>query len=713
MENKQFEPGKVQTGIISLNNIFRHFGIKYDEKKFLSEHKEKDQDITFKDLQKIAKKNRLGSEIIRPTADELPSVSLPAMAKMVDGSYVNVIMINDSVVYLIDIRMGKPLALPFKKFIESWSGDMLMFSAEYNWDYFKKKYNLNWFFMVIGKYKARLFEVLVASFFLQLMGIGFPLITQVIIDKVIGNQGLSTLTVIGTGMLIFFAMQQLLTGLKTYIMNHTSVKLDAILGTRLFRHLISLPLPYYQSRKVGDTVMRVNSLNSIREFLTGTGLLTILDAFFSIVFIGFMLWYSVPLTLITLLIVPLYIIQNIWALPIMKRKILAVMQASFANNSFIIESITGVETVKSLAVEPQFNHKWEKLTARLVSLSFDKTKFDLVIGGASNTLQVLSTMGIMWFGGHMVMDGEFTLGQLIAFQMISNQALAPLTKLLTMWPMVQQVGMSLEMIGDILNTAIEPVLMDNMGKKAQRLTGSIELKNINFRYRPDMPLVLNGINLKIEPGQKIGIVGRSGSGKSTLTNIVQFLYMPEEGQILYDGVPIKEINLNWLRNQIGVVMQENYLFDNSIRENIVVNKPTATMDEVINVCKMSGAHEFILELKEGYDTKVGERGTALSGGQRQRIAIARALLNNPPILIFDEATSALDYESERVIMQNMNKIGENRTMLIIAHRLSTVRRCDRIIVVDKGVIIEDGSHDELMELKGAYYSLYNQQEGNK
>ena len=311
------------------------------------------------------------------------------------------------------------------------------------------------------------------------------------------------------------------------------------------------------------------------------------------------------------------------------------------------------------------------------------------------------------------MDGDFTLGQLIAFQMIAGQALTPLSKLFGMWPQIQMMTLGLEMLGDILNTAIEPVLMDNIGKRANRLSGRIELKNVKFRYRMDTPLVLNGINLKIEPGQKIGIVGRSGSGKSTLTNVVQFMYQPEDGDILFDGLSVKEINIGWLRSQIGVVMQENYLFDSSIRDNIAVNRPNAKMDEVIQAAKLAGANDFILELKDGYDTKVGERGSSLSGGQRQRIAIARALMDNPPILIFDEATSALDYESERTIMHNMDQIGANRTMLIIAHRLSTVRRCDRIIVVDKGQIIEDGSHDELMSAHGAYYNLYNQQEGAK
>ena len=633
------------------------------------------------------------------------------MARMVNGKYVVVITINDECVYLIDPAAPKPLALPHKKFVEAWNGEVMTFSATYNWNYFKKKYNLPWFMHVMQYYKRFFGEVLMAAFFLQLMGIGMPLITQVIIDKVIGNSGYSTLTVIGCSMVLFFLIQSLLTGLRTYVLNHTTVKLDAILGTRLFRHLISLPLPYYQSRRVGDTLMRVGALNSIREFITGQGLMTILDVLFSVVFIVFMLWYSVPLTLISLLVVPLYIAQNIWAIPIIKRKIEAVWRTGAANNAFMVEAVTNMETIKALAVEPQFNYKWENLLARYVHTTFDNVKFRLVIGGFSNMLQTVVSLCILWYGGHLVMNGYFTLGQLIAFQMIAGQAMGPMTKLLTIWPTVQQTGLALERIGDILNTPIEPVLMPNIGKRSRRLTGSIQLKDINFRYRMDTPLVLKDINLEIQPGEKIGIVGRSGSGKSTLTNVVQFMYQPESGDILFDGLSIKEINIAWLRSQIGVVMQENYLFDSSIRDNIAISRPDASMTEIINAAKIAGAHEFILELQDGYDTKVGERGTALSGGQRQRIAIARAILSNPPVLIFDEATSALDYESERTIMHNMDAIAENRTMLIIAHRLSTVRRCDRIIVVEKGEIIESGSHDELMAQQGSYYHLYNQQEG--
>mgnify|MGYP005752710929 FL=1 len=711
MDNQTYNMEENLTGVKSLAKILQNFGIINKPQQFLQENNITDDKLSWEQLTKIIRKKHLRCELIHPSQDELRELPLPLMARMVNGKYVVVITINDECVYLIDPAAPKPLALPHKKFVEAWTGEVMTFSATYNWNYFKKKYNLPWFMHVMQHYKRFFGEVLMAAFFLQLMGIGMPLITQVIIDKVIGNSGYSTLTVIGCSMVLFFLIQSMLTGLRTYVLNHTTVKLDAILGTRLFRHLISLPLPYYQSRRVGDTLMRVGALNSIREFITGQGLMTILDVLFSVVFIAFMLWYSVPLTLIALLVVPLYIAQNIWAIPIIKRKIEAVWRTGAANNAFMVEAVTNMETIKALAVEPQFNHKWENLLARYVHTTFDNVKFRLVIGGFSNMLQTVVSLCILWYGGHLVMNGYFTLGQLIAFQMIAGQAMGPMTKLLTMWPTVQQTGLALERIGDILNTPIEPVLMPNIGKRSRRLTGSIQLKDINFRYRMDTPLVLKDINLEIQPGEKVGIVGRSGSGKSTLTNVVQFMYQPESGDILFDGLSIKEINIAWLRSQIGVVMQENYLFDSSIRDNIAISRPDASMTEIINAAKIAGAHEFILELQDGYDTKVGERGTALSGGQRQRIAIARAILSNPPVLIFDEATSALDYESERTIMHNMDAIAENRTMLIIAHRLSTVRRCDRIIVVEKGEIIESGSHDELMAQQGSYYHLYNQQEG--
>ena len=706
-ENRAVPPPD-RTGIISLIKILQHFGVK-ELQAIYEKNPETDDKLNWEKLQKLAKKYNINSTVIHPTVDEMREVEYPAIARMNDGGYIAVGSMNDEVILAIDPRENKPKAIPIKEFLESWSNELLIFSAAFSWTYFKKQYNVDWFLKVVKRYKKPLFEVMAASFFVQLMGIVFPLITQVIIDKVIGNNGLSTLTVIGYSMVLFFAMQALLGCLKTYILNHTMVKLDAILGTRLFRHLISLPLPFYERRRVGELLMRIDALERIRNFLTGPGLTTVLDAFFAFVFIGFMFWYSVPLTLIALITIPLYLLQ-LYLMPIIRGKLGGIWRAQVACNSFLVESITNVETVKALAVEPQFVNKWENLIARYVRTQFEMSKFRIFIQTFRTVVETSISMAILWYGGHMVMNGELTLGQLIAFQMITRQALGPLTNLLMMWWQLFMLKFALGLIGDILNTPMEPIIQE-MGKRGpQRIDGAIQMSGVSFRYRVDLPLVLKNINLDIQPGQKIGIVGRSGSGKSTLTNLVQNLYVPEEGHIVIGGVDTREANLSWLRDQIGVVMQENYLFNSSVRDNIAISRPTATMDEIIRAARLAGAHDFILELKEGYDTKVGERGDSLSGGQRQRVAIARALLANPPILIFDEATSALDYESERIILNNMGAIGAQRTMLIIAHRLSAVRRCDKIIVVDRGEIVETGTHEQLMKLGGLYRYLYDQQE---
>ena len=701
-------PPKDRTGIISIIKVLQHFGVK-DLQKIYDENPETDDKLNWDKLSKLAKKYKVNSSVIRPTVDEFNEVEYPAIAKMHDGAYIAIGSTNEDVVLAIDPRETKPKAIPIKEFLEGWTNEMMIFSAGLNWAYLKKQYNLDWFLRVIIRYKKPLLEVVAASLFLQVMGIVFPLITQVIIDKVIGNNGLATLTVIGYSMVLFFAMQSLLTALKTYILNHTTNKLDAILGTRLFRHLIALPLPYYERRRVGEVLLRMDMLERVRNFFTGPGLMAVLDALFSVVFVAFMLWYSVELTLIALLVIPLYAIQLL-AFPILRRKMQGIWRARVAYSAFMVESITNVETIKALAVEPQFVNKWENLVSRFIRTQFEMQKFFVFVTGFRGICDAIVSLAILWYGGNMVMNGEFTLGQLIAFQMISRQATGPLTKLLMMWWELYILSFSLQLIGDILNTPMEPIVQE-MGKRgAERIDGAIEFKDVSFRYRVDLPQVLKHIDLTVKPGQKIGIVGRSGSGKSTLTNLVQNLYLPEEGKIIVGGINTREANLSWLRDQIGVVMQENYLFNSSVRDNIAISRPTATMDEIIRAARLAGAHDFILELKEGYDTKVGERGDSLSGGQRQRVAIARALLANPPILIFDEATSALDYESERIIFNNMGAIGAKRTMLIIAHRLSAVRRCDKIIVVDKGEIVESGTHEQLMNLGGLYRYLYDQQE---
>ena len=709
-KSNQVGLGNPHTGLCSMGNILRHLGVSVADQDLIDRYKLEDKEIDWQGLGKIAKAFKLKAEILKPLPDELREVPVPAIVKFKGGSFAVMGVNNDEAVFLLDPNQAKPVALAKATFLEVWSGEILTLVPKLSWEQIRRRFNLDWFYSVILHYKRPFMEVGIATFFLQSMGIALPLFTQVVVDKVIGNDGMSTLNVLWISMIVFCIFQAVMGGIRTYLLNHTTNKLDAILGTRLFRHLISLPLPYYEHRRVGDTLMRVGALNSVREFLTGTTLTTILDVLFSIIFISFMLYYSVPLTLITLIVIPLYLVQNIWAMPIVRRKIEEVWRTGAAKQSFLIEAITGVQTVKALAIEPQFTKKWEGLLSRYVEATFNNAAFNIIIGSGSQMIQRISTLLILWYGGHMVMNGQFTLGQLIAFQMIAGQALTPLTKILSMWPNVQQMILSLDRLGDILHTRMEPVLREQQ-QNLPEVKGQISLENVSFRYRLDTPLALKEVNFTIEPGQKVGIVGRSGSGKSTLTSIIQRLYIPEAGKVIIDGVDLNEAEYRWVRHNIGVVMQDNYLFDGSIRDNIALAKPTARMDEVIYAAKMAGAHDFILELDEGYDTKVGERGAGLSGGQRQRVAIARALLTNPPILIFDEATSALDYESERTIMRNLDVIAKNRTMLIIAHRLTTVEKCDKIIVVDKGAVAEIGSHAELIAIDGIYKNLYEQQEG--
>lgn len=701
------------TALVSVANSLRQMHHAVGDEELLKKYAAlTDETVSWDKLSRMLRDYKFNAQVLKPTAEELREVPTPAVIRFKSGLYAMLGMNSDASVFFYDPARGKPVAMPRATFLKVWSGEVMVLKPKLTLREFARRYNLAWFYSVILHFRRFFGEVILASFFLQAMGILMPLFTQVVIDKVVGNQGMSTLTVLGISMVILVAVQSVLSGLRTYLLNHTTNKLDAILGTRLFRHLISLPVPYYEHRRVGDTLMRVGALGSVREFLTGTTLTSILDALFSVVFIAVMLYYSVPLTLIALVIIPLYLLQTLWAYPIYQKKIEAVWRTGSARQSFLVEAVTGMQTIKALAIEPQFNRKWERLINRFVQTNFDNASFNLLVGSGNAVIQTISTLVILWYGGYMVMDGRFTLGQLIAFQMIAAQAIGPLTKLLTIWPQVQQTFLALDRLGDILNSSIEPVLRPRPGQQPV-LRGDISVEGMSFRYRLDLPPAIDQVSFAVKAGEKIGIVGRSGSGKSTLASLIQKLYLPDEGRIMIDGQDIRQVDYPWLRRQMGVVMQESYLFDGSIRDNIAAGRPTASMAEVMQAARLAGAHEFILELDEGYDTRVGERGAGLSGGQRQRIAIARALLTNPRILIFDEATSALDYESERIVMKNIEAIGGERTMLIIAHRLTTVAHCDRILVVDHGHIAEQGTHEELIALGGIYKNLYKQQEVEK
>ena len=573
------------------------------------------------------------------------------------------------------------------------------------------RFDFTWFVPAIVKYRRLIGEALMASLALQVFALLTPLFFQVVVDKVLVHKGLSTLTVIAIGLLAAVLFESALTALRTYVFAHTTSRIDVELGARLLRHVLALPLAYFEARRVGDTVARVRELENIRQFLTGPALTSLIDVAFAGIFIAVMLYYSPLLTLIVLVAIPCYAVLMVAAMPVFRRQLNEKFTRGAENQAFLVEAVTNIQTLKAGATEPQATRRWDEQLAAYVASSFKVTRLAAFAGEGIHLIQKLVTVGILWLGALEVISGAMTVGGLVAFNMLAGRVSQPILRLAQLWQELQQTGISVARLGDILNCRAENAVA---GSRAQLppIKGEIQFEQVRFRYRPDGSEVLRGISVRVEAGTVLGIVGRSGSGKSTLAKLMQRLYVPERGRVLVDGADLALADPAWLRRQIGVVLQENRLFARSIRENIALADPGAPMETVIQSAKLAGAHEFILELPEGYDTLVGEQGATLSGGQRQRIAIARALMTNPRILILDEATSALDYEPERIIQDNMRFISKGRTVIIIAHRLSAVRDAQRILVVDQGEIVEQGSHTELLKQpQGRYARLHAMQAG--
>ncbi|MBD2665006.1 type I secretion system permease/ATPase [Richelia sinica] len=574
----------------------------------------------------------------------------------------------------------------------------------------QEKFNLAWFTPAVWKYRELLGEVLLASFTLQMLGLASPLITQVIIDKVMVQESLATLDVMAIALLLVAIFESILGILRLFIFTHTARRLDLSLSAQLFRHLLRLPLAYFESRRVGDTVARVQELEQIRQFLTGTALTVILDSIFAVVYLALMFYYNIPLTFVALAVLPLFATLTIVATPILRNWLNETFNRSADSQSFLVETVTGIHSVKAHAAEPVARDRWEGLFARFIRTGFKASTTSNISSNIGDFLTNFSTLLILWFGARLVIDHQLTVGQLIAFQMLSGRVTGPLLRLVQLWQNLQQVLLSVDRIGDILNAA--PEAEPGTGLVLPTLKGQVSFEQVFFRYSSNTEPVLKGISLDVEPGQFVGIVGRSGSGKSTLSKLLQRLYQIESGRILIDGFDIKSADLASLRQQIAVVLQEDFLFNGSILENITLGNPDITAEQVVEAARLAVAHDFISQLPYGYETNVGERGTALSGGQRQRIALARMFLSSAPILILDEATSALDSETEQQVLQNLQKVSDNRTVFLIAHRFAPLKRADLILVMEKGVIAERGTHSELLQQKALYWSLYQRQQAN-
>lgn len=700
---------KIDTGLACLMTIAHYHEISLDEDQIHHNFLPDGKKMSSIDILRVSQKHGFKSKVLKKVRiKKLKKLNFPLIVQTIDDNFLVLAGIKDEKTLIFNPIEDIPKEVSLSDFISFWNGSVILLTPQNN-KTAEETFGLKWFIPPIFKYKKTIIETLLAVFTLQMFSLGTPLIMQVIIDKVLVHRSLNTLNVLAIGLAAVITLEVILSLAKNYVFVHTTSKIDILLGSQIYERLFKLPLNYFETRRVGVTVARVREMENIREFLTGSPLTSILDVLFIAIYIAVMIFYSPSLTWIVLGTLPFFIFLSIVVTPLFKYRLDEVFHYGSEEHSFLVESVTGVQTIKSFALEPKMQKKWDSILTNYVKASFRLSMLAKNASLVGDFIQKTSDLIILWFGAKLVMTGKISIGQLIAFRMLSGHVSDPVLRMVHMWQDFQQTKVSIEKLSDIFDAKPENSISSSK-TNLPGVKGKIEFIDVSFRYKLDSSEVIKNLSFEIEPGKTVGIVGRSGSGKSTISKLVQRLYIPERGTILIDGMDASFIEPSWLRRQIGVVLQDNFLFNGSVKENITINKPNATMEEIVRVAKLSGAHEFIVGLSEGYDTALGENGTALSGGQKQRVAIARALLTNPKILIFDEATSALDYESETVIQNNLKDICTGRTVIIIAHRLSTLNDADEIMVIDKGELIEYEAHDALIEAKGLYHYLYTQQE---
>lgn len=638
-------------------------------------------------------------KVKKQSLNKIKPGQLPLAFRDVQGRFILLARLNDSQALLQHADSDKPQIIDYQELSKQWGGIVLYCRHS--------RFDIRWFIPVLLRHRKSLVQVLVLSMLLQFLALISPLFFQVIMDKVLVHHALTTLDVLIIVLLVVGVYEVLLKLLREYIFSHTTTRVDILLGGKLFKHLIRLPLSYFKQRHVGNIVARVRELDNIREFITGSALTLCVDVVFTFVLFVIMGCISPLLTFIILGTLPFYLLLATLTTRPLQKKVQVLCGCAAQNGAFLTETISGVETVKSLALEPQIQQRWETQTRDYAQANFQVQNLQNFSSQCAQLLQKLAGALVIVIGAYQVMAVQLSIGQLIAFNMLAIQAVMPMSKLVDLWQQSIRAQVGLMLISDILSLPVEQAV--GAAPSNPPIRGDITLNSVIFRYRPDLEPVLRHFSLSLRAGEHIGLVGPSGSGKSTVARLLQRLYIAEQGAINIDGCPIGHFSPEYLRRQVGVVMQENYLFNRSVRENIAYSRPTASLAEVVDAANLAGANAFILALPLGYDTVLSEGGTSLSGGQRQRIAIARTLLANPRVLIFDEATSALDDESQAEVQKNMSRIIANRTVITIAHRLSTVRHCHRIAVITEGQVIELANHDQLLAQNGVYAQLWRQQ----
>lgn len=704
----------IDSGLYSLAAILRVLDQPVDVRQLQHRFANPGANLNAAELVRTGRQLGIKVRLITSKWEQLAGTQLPAIAEVSDGRFVVLAAYRGEserqAVLILDQGSGRPVSMSRAEFEAIWTGRLILLASRAALAGAARRFDITWFIPAIVRYRKLFGEVLFGSFILQILALISPIVFQIVIDKVMVHRSLTTLDVLIFALVAMSVFEAIFGGLRSYLFSHTTNRVDMELGSRLFSHLVGLPLAYFEARRVGDSVARVRELENIRNFLTGSALTVAVDAVFTVVFIAVMFLYSPLLTGIVLLAIPFYVALSLVVTPALRQRLDEKFARGAENQAFLVERIGGIETVKAMAVEPQMQRRWEESLAAYVGASFRVGHLSNIAGQIAQLINKLVVAATLWFGAKLVIGGDLTVGELVAFNMLSGRVSGPILRLAQLWQDFQQARLSVERLGDILNTTAESGLRAGRAS-LPAVKGEVTFDRMTFRYNPEAPEVLRNLSLHVPAGQVLGIVGPSGSGKSTLTKLMQRLYSPEAGKVQIDGLDLAGIDVMALRRQIGVVLQENVLFSGSVRDNIALAAPGMELARVIKAAELAGAHEFILALPQGYDTVIGERGSTLSGGQRQRIAIARALVVDPRILILDEATSALDVESEAAIQRNMRMICQGRTVIIIAHRLSAVRSADRVITLDRGIIVEDGTPEELLRAGGRFAAMYRQQSG--
>ena len=678
---------KKDTGLLVLAAIAKFYEIPVDlqqlERAYILEKGQVKKNVLVRAAQDLGLKASLRNFADPSILEHMP---LPVMLQKQDNKWLMLLAVEDNSAKILEPdRSADIFAVKINELKRKINGTAVLVTRRYELPLKKQSFGIRWFLPVLYKYGRLLRNVFLLSFLLQGIGLAAPLFMQVIIDRVLVHHSVDTLDVLLAGMLLTQLFQYWLKGLRSYLFTNVTSKVDAVLGSRLYRRLVRLPKKYFDNWAVGDITARMGELENLRDFLTGSSLTIVLDILFAVIYLLVLFYYNVILSIMAVVFLLVLSLLNLGIAPLYQHLLNKRFQLGAGRRNFLVETVTGIQEVKSSAIEKRLISRYEEIMAGYVQAAFAVVKLANTAGSISLFLQQAFILSVLWVGAVTVINNEMTIGQLVAFQMIAGQMVAPVMRLVDAWQYFQRAKVSMERLGDILNEEAEPEFNPNR-TTLPMIEGNIRFEHVSFSYSRGSGI--KDINIDIPAGCMVGITGESGSGKSTLGKLLQGLYLPDEGRIFIDGVDIAQVDPAWLRRQIGVVLQEPMLFQGTVEENIRIAMPNASHEDVVSAAVLTGADEFIQKLPHGYDTLVGERGNMLSGGQRQRIAIARALITNPKILVFDEATSALDYLSERVILDNMPKICQGRTVFMIAHRRTMIKNADAVIAISKGRIVK-------------------------